>query len=552
MAHARLDGTDYLSLAVGGWIIPAFAAAALVLAVGWLVPLTGLLEVTVIVAAIIVGALFWSDRSGRRTATVGRLSAVGLLVMAFLGLVLLRLAFISRTPLPLYFDSATHYQIIQGLIDGRVAAAWPLPTYYHLGYHILLAGVSRLSHLDPARLMLASGQILLAAIPISLFLLAHRETGTQAAGFFAVGLGAVGWYMPAHALNWGKYPALFSLPLLMFTLNAWYLGANSASGRAVSRRILVLAALGGCVAFLIHTRSIILLGIGILASVAAAWWATRSTALRKLLLVLTLLALVFEGASVSRSAVLASVLEPYLGRGIWITLFVGLLSVAAFRRFPRLCFVALITVVLLLGCMFVPSPGFTSTTLLDRPLVEMVLFIPLALLGSAGLAAALSYLRSERGVARMVVTASLSLAILVHAMVNYRFYPSTCCTLAGAQDLVALDWVANHLAVDARVAIPSAEFRSLTTPYAPEQAPTDAGAWIAPLTGRQTSVLPYWTDFGMRSTLDHLCRRHVTDIYVGSARQSFSADSLNGQPEWYTILLALPDARVYRVAGCTT
>jgi len=73
--------------------------------------------------------------------------------------------------------------------------------------------------------------------------------------------------------------------------------------------------------------------------------------------------------------------EWYLGDGL-----IGALSIIAFRKYPRLAFSALLTVALLTGGLFIPVPGSPYLTLLDRPLVEMLMFIPLAILGGLGCA----------------------------------------------------------------------------------------------------------------------------------------------------------------------
>ena len=44
---------------------------------------------------------------------------------------------------------------------------------------------------------------------------------------FAVTLGALGWYMPAHAVNWGKYPALFGLPAMLGAISLAYVASQA-------------------------------------------------------------------------------------------------------------------------------------------------------------------------------------------------------------------------------------------------------------------------------------------------------------------------------------
>ncbi len=235
--------------------------------------------------------------------------------------------------------------------------------------------------------MLVSGVIALAALPLPLFVIAWRETGSRLAGGLAVVFGSLGWYMPAHVLNWGKYPALFGVPVVLFTVAAAYLsnvGADAGHGR---RGLQVLAAVGACVAVLIHTRSLILLGILLMAWLFSGLWLGRPPIQRRLAIGVVVAGLVMEVLMLVRIPVLAPLLDPYLGAGIWITALAGLLGVFAFKSYPRFAFATVLALALLCLGLFIPVPGFSSGPLLDRPLVEMVLFVPLALLGAAGFAA---------------------------------------------------------------------------------------------------------------------------------------------------------------------
>ena len=136
---------------------------------------------------------------------------------ATLILAVLRLAFVRGLLLPQYFDSAAHYRLIRSLVEvaGGVASsssiAIPSVNYYHLGYHVLLAGVVSITGLPLSSLMLIFGQLMLALTPLSVYAFAHRASGSAPAALLAVVLAAIGWYMPAFAANWGKYPALLSL-----------------------------------------------------------------------------------------------------------------------------------------------------------------------------------------------------------------------------------------------------------------------------------------------------------------------------------------------------
>jgi hypothetical protein len=178
-------------------------------------------------------------------------------------------------------------------------------------------------------------------------------------------------------------------------------------------------------------------------------------------------------------------------------------------------------------------------TLLDRPLVEMTLILPLAFLGGLG---ATSLPKSA-----VIVLAAV---VIIHAWTTYNFSPSDCCQLVSRDDAVALDWMDKHLPANAKIAIASTDL-SLTAFSAPMSGiGTDAGIWVAPLTGRMTLAMPYSTDFISQSTHDLLCQQQVMHIYVGGLPRSFPPNFEDAKPEWYKTIFFLPGARVVQTLGC--
>ena len=213
-AAPLLDLEEALSLAAGAWIIPVLVISGLVLLLA--PPLqAGQIQfwVAVLVAAVPL-LLVWRPGKGGLGKPEGDLRLAAALLFILMTLVVLRLAFLKETALPLYFDSAAHYGLVRQLLEepldhgaGRTLIL-PLASYYHLGYHILLAAWTRLTRLEIAELMLVSGQILLAVAPLSLYLPAHRLTSSRLGGLVAVILGALGWYMPSYAVELGQVPSL--------------------------------------------------------------------------------------------------------------------------------------------------------------------------------------------------------------------------------------------------------------------------------------------------------------------------------------------------------
>jgi hypothetical protein len=552
----KVDAADMAALASGAWIVSLMLITALGLALGMALQLHAFLPVAAALATFAAAWLAWSRLRSGRLVFGGSALVVLVLAAIVLLMIALRLAFIGHLVLPLYFDSPTHYGIIQKLVSNydlpgsRTPLEQPFPGYYHLGYHVLLAAIVILARLDVAQAMLVLGQVVLAVVPLPIFFIVRRATGSVSAALLAVLLGAFGWYMPAHVVNWGKYPALFSLPVVFTAINVAFLAGGSAVARNTRRHLLLVAGFTAAAAFFIHTRSIIVLLIVWLAwALAGIWMRLRRTAKLSALGVSLILASALSLRIVA-DPLLAQVLDPYLSSGIWITLMVGLFTACALGAYPRLSLSVLMTAVLLLAALTLPGPLVTSGTLLDRPLVEMLLFAPLAMLGGLGFAGFAARLRQRHLRIVQGVAVILAGGVLLHAFTNYSFFPSTCCSLVGPDDLVALDWVERNLPPEAHIAVSAAPVRAASEPYPAMDAPADAGAWITPLVGRLTSRFWYAEDFSEASTFTRLCESHLSDVYVGNGSGSFGIDSLQAKPEWYRLDLHLPNVRIYHVIGC--
>jgi len=204
----------------------------------------------------------------------------------------------------------------------------------------------------------------------------------------------------------------------------------------------------------------------------------------------------------------------------------------------------------LLAGLFIPSPDPAFGTLLDRPLVEMVLFIPLAVLGGAGFAGLTQYFRPHPDPINWGAAAVLSMVVAVHAFNTYGFDPSACCSLVSKGDMSALDWIAGHLPHNARILIASEAVTVFPAPYLPQYVDSDAGAWILPLANRAVSELAYWSDFREPGTLAEICQRGATHVYAGAGHQSFRAQWLQERPAWYRPIFNLSGRSVYHVSGC--
>jgi hypothetical protein len=541
----RLIPAERLALSLTGWTFPLLFLSLL-----WY--FTGLDWLFWILPAVPILFLLSRLRTDLKPALP--LTSLFLLLFFFLTLPL-RLAYLSQTDLPLYFDSAQHYLIIKTLLlkNQSLLWGWLGASYYHFGFHFLAAFIANAAGAEIARVMLILGQIILLLLPFSVFFLVRQQTDSDMAGGFALLLAAFGWYMPAHAVNWGKYPALMSLGLIPFVLSLASLIHRHAGGFSSARRRLAYGMLGASIllTILTHSRSAVVLGIILLAWAGVTRLEKDAPRAAPPVFFFVVAATILQAAFLLKQDVLKPLFDPYLFKSAAVTAMVLLLAVFAWKAYPHLTFISVLTVAAMLGGMLLPVtilPPYPNLTLLDRPYVEMALWLPLSLLGGLGLAGVQKALKR-----RWLWNAAVLLAgavIVVNASFTHRLYPSECCVLVGRDDAAAIAWLDANLPLDATVGIASSLLRLTSADVAEGEAGADAGIWITPLTGRTTVLLSNASAFDKESTLKEICKLRVGYLFVGERGQPFHSAALLLRPAWYKPLLLMPRTGVYEVIGC--
>jgi len=562
----ELTPDEYFSLGIGGWMVPASLVSLLWFLWGmtWARP-SGALTIFIIVA---IPTLILFFRSGKETLPSSK--AILIVLFAVFGICLfLRLAFVSEALLPPYSDSAQHYTIIKDLMGNPEASnatrsfKWPTTTYYHLGFHFLAAFITSVTHTEITKVMLVLGQMLVAVTPLSIFFIPRYATKSNSAGILAVLLAAFGWYMPAYAVNWGKYPALASLILIQFVLSLAYLVVQSRESLSKRKAWALYALLISTILIsgFVHSRSLIVIGIAVLTWIVANWWRKLARLPRALVFFLLITGIVIEIIYIQAQGMLHLLFDPYGAKGLLVTLLILFLSIFAQRSYPQLTFATILGIFLVICAIFIPMlpfiPGYFNLTLLDRPFVEMILYLPLSLLGGLGLAGLEKYLQFTQGRlgnfhfswSKYASVLCIGL-VLINALSQYELYPSVCCAIAGPDDLVAIDWMDKNLPPNARILVSTVDLIVLASGTAQGYLSGDAGAWITPLTDRVTIPRPYDSNFNQREVLDNLCKMDIQYIYVGEIGQTFNASQLMAHPDWYKSLLSMPKAGVYRIVGC--
>ncbi|MEP0807296.1 MAG: hypothetical protein HRF47_17575 [Chloroflexota bacterium] len=544
----RITPAERLALGLGGWAFPFLFLSLLWYFTGWD-------ELFWILPAAPIFFLLSRLRPDLKPAL--RLPSLFLILFFFLSLPL-RLAYPSQTDLPLYFDSAQHYLIIKTLLSKNQSLLWGWLniSYYHFGFHFLAAFLAKAAGAEPARVILVLGQVILLTLPFSFFFIVRHETNSNAAGGFALLLASFGWYMPTHAVNWGKYPALMSVGMLAWLWAMALIVFRHQTDVASAKRRASYAVWTVCAALtvLTHTRALIVLGILIPAWAMAAWLERRSRRWMRTVLFVITAAAIWVGWMVFRQSLLASLFAPYLQKGIPLAALLLPLLPFAWMVFPRITFVSFASIALLLGSLMIPLSHplvGRDLTLLDRPFVELILFLPLSLLGGAGLAGVEKLLQGRLLWRRAIVLLAAGI-VVVNTAFRYELYlyPSQCCVIVGTDDVTAIAWTAAQLPLDARIGISAMPLDVLPDAALEGDVGADAGVWITPLTGRETRLFPFFADFSQRAALDILCRDKISHLFVGERGQPFHRSLLDSRPDWYRPLLSMPNTAVYEVTGC--
>jgi hypothetical protein len=536
--NTRLSDLDYLSLTIIGWVFPVMLWACLF--VGSVTLFGKTVGVIIAVLVILVPFAFYPFKFHRMS-----LSVLGLLIF-FVLYIILKFTFLKNLTLPSYFDSAEHYRLIHYFGEPVKGA---FPAYYHGGFHIFGAAFVRFFDLSTVDVMLAGGQFLLAILPFSLFFIVRNETNSSAAGVFAIALAGFGWHMPAHLMNWGKYPALLSLVCLSFILNFAYLLHRDRSFKQKKLMPYLLLAVLMLFSVFVHTRTMIVYAMMAVAFLLTVWQARARTKTSNIVILFILL---IQFSILQNDTTLRPLLDGYLKTDRWTLLLFLALIPFAMKQFPHLTFFLLASLSFFLAGLFVPIhfPGFGTLTLLDRPYVQMLMYLPFSILGGLGLAGLTNLLKRHSKIyAHTVILAAFGI-VFAQAVFRYEYYPSDCCQIANRDDLALLAWMERSLPIDAGILIASSRVNVTTFEQTEILAGVDGGIWVTPLTSRQTMLAWDSLDFSSETVYAEICELGLGYVYAGGMPQSFSISQLEQKPEWYQQIFALPHAKLYRVSNC--
>ncbi|MBN8579404.1 MAG: hypothetical protein J0L96_01940 [Anaerolineae bacterium] len=540
-----LTEAEVLSISAAGWVIPVLILSLLTLFVSLLFNAI----VGGIVAIIVILFIFWLFRNKRTSSHL--LIFISLLIPTLI----LRFAFLADQVLPSYFDSAEHYRLIHLLTESYQTGnlSYGLTSlYYHLGFHSLSAFISYFFQVEIIDLMLVIGPILLTFLPFSFYFILKRETNSTVAAFFSCLVAGFGFHMPAHVLNWGKYPALVGMLAMLVVFNLTYLLYRNDIFKH-RRAIFIFLIIAIPVSVFIHSRTLVVYGLLCITFLITASWCRLRASYRLVSFILPISLLVIEFFAIQNNFVLKTLLDTYLTKDLWMLVLLLPLTITAAMVYPKPTFFLLTWLALCILCMFIPIviPVHGIQTLLDRPFVQMFSIVPLALLGGFGLAGLTQWTQRfqlKPNLIQRFMHVSIVGLVLLNAALTYQFYPSACCRFASRDDLAAFTWLEQNLPADVNILIPSSVLSVTSKETTQSLTGVDAAIWITPLTSRKTTFAPQATQFTQPEIYQQLCIQGITHIYSGGMPESFKPIQEN--PAEYTIAFLLPQAGIYALTGC--
>ena len=442
--------------------------------------------------------LLWlRDRPRSRPALVpAHLLLLLLLQLAFA----VRLLAVRDLLFPPWVDSTRHALITRIMADGgQIVRDYepflPVERFpYHFGFHTLSAGLTLLGVTSLPRLLLVLGQLLNALVPLTVYAAACLVTRQRGAGLIAAFLVALPFFFPAYYASWGRFTQLAGVLLLPVLLAFTWLAAERRSPGPPWWAIALLAA--GLA--LIHIRVFLLY----LPFAAIAWLVAGRGRNTRVLAAAALLALLLVGPrfwelSQTGTGVLGGADTTYNDFPF------GYVTVGWERQFLAAAGIALLVAVVpalrarpwaLFSLALAGWSGAVLLLLSYSPAIWLInlnsayisFFIPLALiLGAAG-AAVEAWWRNlgRRAAPGYALLGALFGFLLLYGIRQQIDVLNPATRLARPADRPAIAWVDENLPPDALIAVNSWNWLGVTW------AGTDGGAWLLPLTGRQTTTPP--------------------------------------------------------------
>ncbi|MCB8982813.1 MAG: hypothetical protein H6659_03220 [Ardenticatenaceae bacterium] len=418
-----------------------------------------------------------------------------------------RLLAVRDLAFPPWVDASRHALITavmvdKGTIPDNYAPYLPVDRFpYHFGFHTLSASLALMTGSPLAPLLLYLGQLLNALIPLAIYTAGWLLTRRRLAGLTAAFLVALPFFFPAYYLSWGRMTQLTAVLLLPVLLGlTWQLVRGGRAWRRVWWLVAVLAA--GM--FLVHFRVFLFYLPFAFIVWLISWgrngrWLAAAAALAVFLAAPHMLNLLrvtepvetvqhrIENYNTFPVAYLNVGWERpflYVAGGLFVLLLIPALRRRRWTTAPLLLvgWVAVLFI-LLSGARL----GLPETSLVNINSMYIIVFIPLSLFLGIAIARFWRWLRRRHWIWQAVgwfVTGAGITAVFIFGLHQQITVLNSQTVLAYPADLAGLAWLDANVPSDAKIAASSWKWLGETW------AGSDGGAWILPLTGRETTIPP--------------------------------------------------------------
>lgn len=447
-------------------------------------------------------------------------SVIGLAGAA--GLAAWRLFQAQDLVLPAWVDSVHHTLIVRVIMENggvpqTLAPYLPVDFSYHYGFHVLAALFAGITQVEPAAAMIWFGQILNAAVALTVYRLGMEIWGDWRRAVLAALLVGFGFQMPAYYLTWGRYTLITGLVVLPLAMAALLrLSRHPRDSSAWASAVVLTTGVA-----LSHYTTLLLLGFFTIILVLVRWlerpqpdesgrtpsrwhgtWQPAGAAPAGVLIAAPWLLRVWRQMSAQARVQVVSPLNS--GQAGYLSYILYLLG-----PLHSIIWLAVGGAGLIWGLLRRPSRSLALWGLLLALLtlpwgvrlgpfrpdhMAIVLFLPASLLAAdfvfnlVDLSARLSKLWLRRVLQAGLIAAAL--AGLVWGGWQTRSVLNSATVFAEQADLDALEWVRANTPPDAR-------FMINTTPWmGGTYRGVDGGYWLLPYAGRQTILPPVMYTYG--------------------------------------------------------
>jgi hypothetical protein len=441
-----------------------------------------------------------------------------ILILIFCGTLAVRLIMVRDLATPAWVDSVHHALITRLIMENGAYPSSYLPyldispSAYHPGFHSIAATFTWLSKLDIDQCLLILGQVLNALSIFTVYLFTKILTRRSTAGLFAAIITGFITPMPAYYTSWGRYTELTGLlvmPVVLAMLQIWL----DRKKNVKSPLIILFGAisLGGL--FMLHYRVIAFFVALLFAYVVVQILPRRSLVNRKttelilLIALISILGIVFVFPwflQTLKTTVLPIVTTPFTSivgffqdfSWPYLTSALGKQSLAlaglglcwsAIKR-QRFAFILLIWVFIMFFFANMASLKIPGGGLISNASVEIMLFIPISLLGGYFVDQVLIHWKVL--LPKKLLAPAVGIIIIFMGFACYlgakQLIPiiNPITILSRSADLPAIQWISDNIPMDETIII-----NPFSWGYG-LYGGSDGGYWISPLSGRQTIPPP--------------------------------------------------------------